>query len=405
MGSDQHPLDPAPRITTLVDWLLAPHDLDDFLRNHWERELLHIPRDDAAYFRELFTLADLDRLVSGVALPATNLDLAQDSTPFAKGDYTIDGRLDPATVLRLHAGGATIILRALEQWCRPLDRLTRSAAADFGAAAQVNLYATPPANQSTPPHWDTHELFILQIHGDKVWNIYESDRPLPLESERFTPDRFSVGPLREKVLLRPGDVLYLPRGTIHEPQADSYSIHVSLGVMVTRVAQVIEDVVRLASSHLLELRRGLPPTVADVSDRQVENEILGAFRALIDRDLVRAALVRRRHLLATYKPDVTGWLAAIATPEPPADGWMLRRRDGVEPFVEEDEAGCRLHWLTQSMVLEASVGSFLAAHRQFTVAELPVSGGTADRVELARALIVGGLLERVDDADAPTNGG
>ena len=286
----------------LIERLLDPVDRRTFLDRYWEREWLHVARDDAGWFADLFGVDELDRLLADVRLPATNLDLAQDSTPLPKGAYAADGFVDLASVMKLHADGATIILRSLEQWCRPLDDLTRAATATFGTPSQINVYATPPANQSTPPHWDTHDLFILQVHGEKVWNLYDADHELPLEDERFDASTFSVGPLREKVLLRPGDVLYLPRGTIHEPQADTYSIHVSLGLIVTRLADVLVEMVRLAARHVPELRRGLPPALAGVPQAKVEAELVDAMRQLASRDVAEVVLRHREVGVASARP-------------------------------------------------------------------------------------------------------
>ena len=299
---------------TLIDWLLAPITTETFLHATWEREVLHVSRTDRDHFGSLFGLDDLDRLLSNTAFPTTNLNLAKDGTPIDAGEYAVGAFVDATRVLSLHADGATIILRALEQWHRELGQLCRAATHEFGTRSQVNVYATPPGNRSTPPHWDTHDLFILQIHGEKLWNLYENpDDPLPLESERFRGDVYKAGPLIQEVLLRPGDVLYLPRGTIHEPQADSYSIHVSLGIVPNRISDVMADVVRLAAANLDELRRAIPPTAADTSDLAVENAVMAALRSVVNRDLVRAALSQRRQSIAGDNPDVSGRLRSIAS--------------------------------------------------------------------------------------------
>jgi len=379
--------------TALIDWLVAPVPASSFLRDSWEREVLHVARDDPDHYGSLFTLDDLDRLLAETALPATNLNLARDGVPLDQGEYAVGGFVDMARVLSLHNEGATIILRSMEQWHRGLDRLTRAAAREFESVAQANVYATPPANRSTPPHWDTHDLLILQVVGEKVWRLYDAEHALPLARERFRDDVHSVGPRREEVLVRPGDLLYLPRGTIHEPQADSYSIHVSLGIAPTRIADVIEEVVRLAAAHAEGLRRGIPPPAAGVSDLAVENAILASIRSLLDRDLIRSVLLDRRQSVASRRPEVAGWLTAIAAPRELDDETMVRRRDGV---VARTRPGAprELCWSDASLTMpSAEAAAFLEHHDRFRIAQLPGPGDAPARAALAGALIRGGLLQ------------
>ncbi len=387
--------DPADGSNTarLIDWLLAPVAATPFLQKTWEREALHVARDDPDYYGSLFTLADLDRLLAETALPATNLNLARDGTPLDQGAYALGAFVDMARVLSLHNEGATIILRSIEQWHRGLDQLTRAAVREFGSLAQVNVYATPPANQSTPPHWDTHDLLILQVHGEKIWRLYHADHALPLARERFRDDVHRVGPVREEILVRPGDLLYLPRGTIHEPRADSYSIHVSLGIVPTRIADVLEEVVRLAAGHSEALRRALPPAAAGVPDLVVESAILAALRSLSNRDLIAAVLENRRQSVASHRPEVSGWLTAIAAPSDLDEETIVRRRDGVLAKRRPD-APEELCWADASLTVPtAETAAFLERYDRFRIAQLPGAGDAAARAALAGALIRAGLLQ------------
>jgi ribosomal protein L16 Arg81 hydroxylase len=280
----------------------------------WEENVVHISRDDRSYYSTCLSLADLDRLLSSVDVPADNLDLAQDSRPLEKSDYCRGAYVDMGKVLDLHSAGATLILRAAHRWSRPLRSLNRAAMRELGCATQINVYATPSGNKSTPPHWDTHDLFILQVHGEKCWRIYDAERSLPLAHERFTEGLDKVGPLRREILLEAGDLLYLPRGTVHEPLADSYSIHISLGVLVERLTDVVAEVVGLAAEHLVGFRRALAPPVCRTTDLAAEELILAGLRALVNRDLVSLALSRRRERLERFDPEVSGRLTSVALP-------------------------------------------------------------------------------------------
>lgn len=74
-------------------------------------------------------------------------------------------------------------------------------------------------------------MFILQAEGSKRWQVYKPlpDQILPRVSSRdFTPDE--IGPPILDVVLKPGDLLYLPRGTIHQAQSlpGTHSLHITV---------------------------------------------------------------------------------------------------------------------------------------------------------------------------------
>jgi hypothetical protein len=81
------------------------------------------------------------------------------------------------------------------------------------------------------------DVIVVQLYGSKVWRIEQpspvfqlppTDVTLPLGERHF-----SKNALRSVVTLRPGDVLYLPRGVIHNTTASdaaSGSLHLSIGV-------------------------------------------------------------------------------------------------------------------------------------------------------------------------------
>ena len=72
--------------------------------------------------------------------------------------------------------------------------------------------------QGFAPHFDDVEVFILQIEGKKRWRLYEP-RNKQEELPRFSSPNFDQSEIGEPcldVVLEAGDLLYLPRGTIHQ---------------------------------------------------------------------------------------------------------------------------------------------------------------------------------------------
>jgi lysine-specific demethylase/histidyl-hydroxylase NO66 len=99
-----------------------------------------------------------------------------------------------------------------------LALLEESFLSGFGS----NAYYTPAGSQGFAPHWDDVEAFVLQLEGRKKWKIHGlggDEELLP----RFSSRNFSqeeVGGTIMEVVLEPGDLLYFPRGTIHQAMSD-----------------------------------------------------------------------------------------------------------------------------------------------------------------------------------------
>ena len=102
----------------------------------------------------------------------------------------------------------------------------------FGAMVGANAYLTPAASQGFAPHYDDIEAFVIQLEGRKRWRVYECPeerRPLPrFSSEDFEKD--AVGEPLMDLVLEPGDLLFMPRGFVHQAETVSSvpSLHITL---------------------------------------------------------------------------------------------------------------------------------------------------------------------------------
>ncbi len=94
-------------------------------------------------------------------------------------------------------------------------------------------------------HFDTHPVWLLQVEGRKRWQVApEPEMVNPPGNISFPPDREELklpwitvkrpdkSTFRD-VVLRPGDVLYIPAGTWHEATAQGHSL--ALTMAQTRV--------------------------------------------------------------------------------------------------------------------------------------------------------------------------
>ena len=107
-----------------------------------------------------------------------------------------------------------------------------------------------------PVHFDDHDLLVVQLRGTKRW--YVSSRPSELNNVWATIPSTppELGP-HDTVDVRPGDILYLPRGTWHSVDSDTASLHVSIGF----TPLTLREAVIAALDHLSDLDRGWRATV------------------------------------------------------------------------------------------------------------------------------------------------
>jgi hypothetical protein len=104
--------------------------------------------------------------------------------------------------------------------------------------AYANCYLTPPHSQTVPPHADDRDVFVIQLVGSKEWKVYQTVPVLyPYPNEQVGKQGLAVpatvldGPIAISTTLRPGDVIYMPRGFVHEAECSStLSFHVTVAL-------------------------------------------------------------------------------------------------------------------------------------------------------------------------------
>ena len=248
-----------------------------------------------AAFADLFSQAAADELLSRRGLRTPFIRVAKGGAVIDPARYTRPGGVGAMVgdqvaddrILELFLDGHTIVLQGLHRLWPPIIDFAGALTTDLGHPVQVNAYITPPSSTGFSAHYDVHDVFVLQIAGEKRWRIHPPVQVDPLRDEPWTDratavaQRASEEPCLEAVL-RPGDALYLPRGYLHaaETLVDGSSIHLTVGVHpVTRHA-VLEALTALVADEP-QLRSSLPLGI-DVSDpAQIEADVAATADALV----------------------------------------------------------------------------------------------------------------------------
>jgi ribosomal protein L16 Arg81 hydroxylase len=143
---------------------------------------------------------------------------------------------DPAKVKALLGLGASLVANHVHRVCPEVASIAQMLEREFAARVAANVYCSFKGVQAFQTHFDLHDVFAVQMEGEKTWRVYESraDAPvLPLppgeEIEKWLTA--SRGRLLFEAEMKPGDILYLPRGQYHDALTGAQaSLHVSFGV-------------------------------------------------------------------------------------------------------------------------------------------------------------------------------
>jgi hypothetical protein len=386
--------------------------VDEFGSQYWgSRPLLSRAADLPSGFEDLFSNDAVDELVSrrGLRTPfvrvAKNGSTLPDSA-FTAGGGTGAGIADQASddkLLRLFADGATIVLQGLHRTWEPVLTFTQDLAAHLGHPVQVNAYVTPAQNTGFSDHYDVHDVFVLQVAGEKRWRIREPVHTSPLRDQPWTDRRAAVEeaaerpPLLEETL-RPGDCLYLPRGYLHAASAlGDVSTHLTIGVHPWTRRHLADElvgraVVAASEDDRVRASLGLGVDLADPAGWEGDVDVVREALVRALRDVPAESLAdafglksRRAQRAAPMGPVATVRAAAAL------DGSEhLHLRPHLEACLDGDVVRSRAGDLPVDSADSESVETLLATG----TGSVSVLG-----VDLARRLLLGGLVSIDEGSD------
>jgi ribosomal protein L16 Arg81 hydroxylase len=393
--------------------LIAPIAPERFLAEHLDRQPLHI-RGTPDKFAGVLSWRQINRLLDMTHIwTGSSLKLVMDSQPVPPEQFCIratsrDGapvlQPDAKLVQDWVARGASVVMNDVDSLTPGMAGISSVLEAAGLGKCQANVYISWRSHKAFRTHYDTHDVWAVQVEGEKDWNIWEgrADHPIPHPAFRGQPqahhDR-ARGKLRQVVRMQPGDLLYLPRGWYHDALAEApASVHIAYGVH----APLGMDLVNILAERVLydpDFRRPLPRQDGSTPARFALTQrakLLGQRLAELSRDpKVMEALAQ---FVANYRYGRGGYdmLAArgIAAPSAGGDAPAFRVlapdakpvRRGSEWVVKAAQGGIVIS------PAEAEATGWLLARPDVTVAELTVAAPGVDAAALLGRLTAAGLL-------------
>ncbi|KAF1770349.1 hypothetical protein GCK72_002167 [Caenorhabditis remanei] len=282
-------------------FMISPCDVQTFFDKFYQSNVLVVHRKQPTYFGNLFSTARLCELLEKNHLEyGTNINIAQ----YKNGVRTTlngKGRVYPQIVKQHLNNLCSVQLVNPQTFDDRIWYICEVLQEQFGCFVGANTYLTPAGSSGFAPHWDEIDAFLLQVEGRKYWRVWapeSSDEELPLESS----DNFTEEEMKGRVpvfegWIEKGDVIYIPRGYIHQARTDSkiHSLHVTISTgRQWSFANLLEKLVPEAIGALIpdqhKLRRGLPIGLFDMGgvvdlDYAQEDHFTEKFKIVVDRQM------------------------------------------------------------------------------------------------------------------------
>ncbi len=252
--------------TPILAALLSPHSVGDFLREYWPDRVFALHGD----LRRLPAALRVPELQSVEALAARYRGRMTFGNA-ATGSRTVGiENANPALLLRmglsLYLVDIAAMLPALGELLRPLER-------ELGApsgSARIGAFAASPGNGVTC-HYDAEEVFSIQLQGEKRFHVAKAQDIEQPWGAQFNPgvacldDQYPQVPAGfpdparsrfETVDMKPGTVLFMPRGTWHYTESGEGSLSVSI---IVRTPAAFECALEALRRRLLQDARWRRP--------------------------------------------------------------------------------------------------------------------------------------------------
>ena len=383
-----------------LEWLIQPITKARFFDEYWETQPLLIARQLPGYYDALLSLDEVDRVLTTLDLRYPIVVLKNASRDVAPEEYTVPGdSLDVARVYQLFSEGSTVTLAYLDTLVPSLTTFCRGLEGEFSHPFQANAYLTPPGNQGAKVHYDTHDVFVLQVTGSKRWTIYGTPVELPLKNQDFDPSEHTPGEPTLEFELCAGDAVYIPRGWAHEARStETVSLHITVGILAYTWTDFLLECVADACLKDAALRKALPPGFAQngLPQQEARETFDRLLRRLGEGGAPEEILDRfAEEFLSSCPPILRGQMAQFAALEEVGIDTVVGARRHTIARLQTTRDSVSVHHFGRKITFPLHLASslqFALTHEGFAVRDLPGDLDDSGKVTLARRLIREGIL-------------
>jgi len=355
---------------------------------------LVVRRSDPNYYDGLFSLEDFD---DAITRDPSYVKLANATTKKNVSYKSSSPGLE--AVLADFRDGGTIVLDQLHQRDSKLSVLCRALVPEFSHRFQTNLYLTPANGKGFSPHWDNHDVFILQVVGSKKWHIEKERRAYPRKGDAMGDEGRELKGDTYDFSLETGDLIYIPRGFVHAAECEAEaSLHITLGVSGVYWEDLLQAVINTKMRQDNSLADLLPFGFMNAPQDGLIRRTNEILRQLMDETFLGDAVQDFRDACVTgYKLDTAGQIVDLLRPKPLLISDTVGPRRGMVYQIHPGSDGTRLNFGARSITFLDIVSealTFALSTASFSLSQLPGDLAEVEKIAFVERLIQEGLLVR-----------
>ncbi len=379
--------------------LIHPYAVEEFSKQYWDQKPLLIKREDTSYFQSLLSIDKVDEVLDFHRPKGNSIRVIKNQEPLSPVKYeNADGSLNLNQLYASYSDGHTIVVNEIDRFWKPLKKLCSNIAELLQHKTVANMYLTPKNQKALMPHYDTHDVFVVQVEGTKHWKLYDTEYPTPLVNS-FQPifQREQLKNVRE-ITVTAGDIMYIPRGVPHEAiTTDESSLHLTIGVYPTQWLDLLQKTLHTVAMSNEELRKALPIGFLNQPSINTPETLKNILNCILDTTNIKGAMqVIEEESRGQKRPLADGHfthLDHLSTLEVDA---TLTQREHMNCKVQKLGSAARIIFagnVIRGPISIAPALEFIATTKSsFQIHEIP-SLSEDNKLKLAKRLIRGGLLQ------------
>ncbi|MCF8479674.1 MAG: cupin domain-containing protein [Rhodospirillum sp.] len=300
--------------------ILAPVDLESFFNDYLFKKPLFIPGPEEK-FEGIFNWTSLNQILNntrhdGIRVHLNRVGSTAEELLFTHAVRNVRGedisRIDVVALYEHLRNGATLVIDSVNEVDSSVATITEAVGAQLSTTqATTVLFSSFGQQPGFSVHWDSRDVYALQVEGEKHWSIYEPSQDAPMNrGDTSIPDSGEPGALVWEGIVKKGDMVYVPRGWWHiVTSTDAPSVHLALGAAPVTGLDYLEWLKKACEAEGL-FRRDIPRLTSEEDLEAYNDALISSLMAMLADQPVRNFLNDHRAMsrIQTYAslPDGVG---------------------------------------------------------------------------------------------------
>jgi len=256
--------------------LLMPMSTNKFFKDIWQQNYYF--NSSNKYISGLSNYITIDKIIEGLTsklFKVQDLRFVMNHNYSETYEYDQIDRNGESLKAFLNQKGS-VVVDNIHQYVPALNEIWHEMVEIFRFPVTCTAYFTPAGTQTFPMHWDTDDVFVLQLEGVKEWSVHEVFIPDPLEHHIWGKYNYELGDQLFQNSLKENDLLYIPRGFMHQAIASKKkaSLHITIGICIPTWHRIIQTAIEKIIIECGQIMHFRQPTDIMISDSNINTNQL-----------------------------------------------------------------------------------------------------------------------------------